>query len=100
MIDNRDNWKNKDTARLFEAILSLKKTSEAESFFRDLMTTQEIQTFSERFKVAELLVKGVSYRDIYEQTKVSTATVTRINEWLERGMGGYKLVISRLNTKK
>jgi TrpR-related protein YerC/YecD len=98
MLDQRDSWKNEDTTRLFRAILSLKSQGEAEAFFRDLMTEQEIQTFEERFKVAELLTQGVSYRDIYKRTKVSTATVTRINQWLERGMGGYKLAITRLNS--
>lgn len=97
-VDNRDNWKNEDTDRLFRAVLELKNEIEAEAFFRDLMTPQEIETFAERFKVAELLTKGVSYREIYRQTKVSTATITRINQWLERGMGGYKLAISRLNS--
>ncbi|KKT30620.1 MAG: TrpR like protein, YerC/YecD [Candidatus Collierbacteria bacterium GW2011_GWC2_44_18] len=97
-VDYRENWKNEDTDRLFRAVLSLKNEIEAEAFFRDLMTEQEIQTFAERLKVAELLVEKVSYREIYKRTKVSTATITRINQWLERGMGGYKLAISRLNS--
>lgn len=97
-MDDRNYWKNEDTDRLFRAVLSLKNETEAEMFFRDLMTTQEIQTFADRFKVAELLTKRVSYREIYKQTKVSTATVTRINQWLERGLGGYKLAILRLNS--
>ncbi len=100
MTKETENWKNKDTKVLFEAILSLKSVSEAEVFFRDLMTPQEIETFSERFKVAVLLTKGVAYREIYEKTGVSTATITRVNQWLERGMGGYKLAISRLKLNK
>ena len=96
MTKGSDSWKNKDTKVLFEAVLSLKTIKEAEAFFRDLMTVQEIETFAERFKVAILLTKGVSYREIYEKTGVSTATVTRVNQWLERGEGGYKLAISRL----
>lgn len=96
MIKETESWKNKDTKLLFEAVLSLKSAKEVEAFFRDLMTVQEIETFAERFKVAVLLTKGVSYREIYEKTGVSTATVTRVNQWLERGMGGYKLVLERL----
>ena len=96
MSKETETWKNNDTKLLFEAVLSLKSTKEAEVFFRDLMTVQEIETFAERFKVAVLLTKGVSYREIYEKTGVSTATVTRVNQWLERGEGGYKLVIKRL----
>ncbi len=96
MSKETESWKNKDTKLLFEAVLSLKSAKEVEAFFRDLMTVQEIETFAERFKVAVLLTKGVSYREIYEKTGVSTATVTRVNQWLERGMGGYKLVLERL----
>lgn len=96
MKNGTESWKNRDTKLLFEAVLGLESVSEAEAFFRDLMTPQEIETFAERFKVAVMLSKGVSYRDIYEKTGVSTATVTRVNQWLERGMGGYKLAISKL----
>lgn len=96
MKTESESWKNKDTKLLFEAVLSLKTVEEAGAFFRDLMTPQEIETFAERFKVAILLSKGVPYREIYEKTGVSTATVTRVNQWLERGMGGYKLVLSKL----
>lgn len=98
MTDDRDYWKNEDSSQLFRAILGLKNENEAEAFFRDLMTPQEIETFADRLKVAELLTRDVSYREIYKQTKVSTATITRINQWLECGMGGYKLAISRLNS--
>lgn len=96
MKNEIEKWKNKDTRLLFEAVLSLKTVGEAGAFFRDLMTPQEIETFAERLKVAVMLSKGVSYREIYEKTGVSTATVTRVNQWLERGMGGYKLVLERL----
>ncbi len=99
-MDKTNDWKNRDTKLLFEAILSLKSVSEMESFFRDLMTPQEIETFSERFKVAVMLTKGVPYREIYDKTGVSTATITRVNQWLERGLGGYKMAILRLKINK
>lgn len=88
--------KNSDV--LFKAILSLKNTKECEKFFRDLLTLSELQAMTERFTVARLLSKGdKSYRQINEETKVSSATITRIAQWLENGMGGYKLVLSRLH---
>lgn len=96
MKNETEKWKTKDAKLLFEAVLRLKSTDEIGSFFRDLMTPQEIETFAERFKVAVMLSKGVSYREVYEKTGVSTATVTRVNQWLERGMGGYKLAIAKL----
>ena len=99
-MDDRQNWKNKDTDNLFEAILNLYSIEECESLFRDLMTVPEIETFSQRFKVALLLSEGMSYRQISKEIGVSTTTVTRINDWLERGCNGYKLAISRLNSKE
>jgi len=99
MLDDRSYWKNKKTNKLFEAILNLKSVNEAERFFRDLMTIQEIQTFSERFDVARLLKKGLSYRKIAKRTGVSTTTISRVNQWLNKGMNGYKLVLERLGKK-
>lgn len=98
-MDDRKIWKTKDTDKLFEAILSLKSIDECERFFRDLMTLQEIETFAGRFKAARLLEQGVSYRDVYAQTGVSTATVTRVSQWLNNGMDGYKLALSRVKSK-
>jgi len=99
IMDDRNIWKTEDTDKLFKAILSLKSLDECERFFRDLMTLQEIETFAGRFKAARLIDRGVSYRDVYAQTGVSTATVSRVAQWLNNGMGGYKTVIKRLESK-
>lgn len=99
-MDNRKDWKNEDTDKLFESILSLYSVDECERFFRDLMTVPEIEAFAQRLKVALLLSRGMSYRQISKETGASTTTVTRINDWLERGCDGYKLAISRLNSKE
>lgn len=99
-MDDRKDWKTKYTDRLFEAIISLYSVDEMERFFRDLMTVPEIETFAQRFQVAELLSQGMSYRQISKETGASTTTVTRINDWLQRGCDGYKLAISRLSGKE
>ena len=39
---------------------------------------------------------GLSYREIADQTGVSTATITRINQWLQHGTGGYRQALDRL----
>jgi TrpR-related protein YerC/YecD len=96
MKTNTKKWNNKQTRKLFEAVLLLETPEEVASFFRDLMTWQEIKAFGERFQVAKLLKKGMSYREIAKETGVSTTTITRVNEWLENGMGGYELILDRL----
>ena len=85
------------TKKLFSAFLKLKDEKEVANFCRDLMTESEIEEFAGRFDVALKLAKGNSQRKTAKETGVSIATVTRVNQWLKRGMDGYKIVISRLN---
>lgn len=89
---------NKQTDNLFGAILSLKTTREAEAFFRDLCTIDEITEMSERWEIVQLLQKNWTYRKIAEKLKVSTTTVSRVAMWLNNGMGGYQLILKRLKT--
>jgi TrpR-related protein YerC/YecD len=85
---------------LFKAILKLKDLDECSRFFMDLCTPAEIQAMTDRWRVARLLSKGIPYREIYEKTGVSTATVTRVARSLMRGENGYQILIDREGTKK
>lgn len=87
----------KKTDDLFKAVLSLENTKEAEAFFRDLCTIDEIKTMSERWEIAKLVNKGLPYRKIAGKLNVSTTTISRVALWLNNGEGGYKLVLDRLN---
>jgi len=95
MTDN-DDWRNEDTAALFDAILTLETREEAAAFFRDLCTRRELEEMRQRWAVARLLTTHLPYREISEETGVSTATITRINQWLQHGAGGYRLMLDRL----
>jgi len=88
---------NNKTDNLFLAILSLKSVKEAKCFFRDLCTVDEIQEMSDRWEIAQLLNDKLSYRDIASKLKTSTTTVSRVAQWFNNGMDGYKLVLNRLN---
>ncbi len=81
---------------LYKAILELKGVDECGRFFRDLLTVEEIQEAARRWQVAKMLAKGVSFLEIVDQTKMSSATISRINYWLHHGAGGYKLLLKRL----
>jgi TrpR-related protein YerC/YecD len=89
------SWVNEDIKSLLKAILKLRNTSESEKFFRDLLTVQELKTFSMRWKAAQMLEKGTTYEEIEKQTGMSSTTIARINRWLEYGEGGYKLLLKR-----
>jgi len=88
---------NKKTDSLFKAILSLNSVEEAERFFRDLCTIDEIKDMSERWEIAQQVNKGVPYRKIADKLNVSTTTVSRVAFWLYNGEDGYKLALNRLN---
>ena len=81
---------------LVDAILTLQTRDEAAAFFRDLCTRRELEEMCSRWAVVRLLDEGGrSYREIHDLTGVSTATITRINQWLQHGTGGYRLLLDR-----
>ncbi len=86
---------NKKTDSLFEAILSLNSVKEAEAFFRDLCTVEEIEDMTDRWQIVKLINKGKPYRKIAQRLKTSTTTVARVASWLRGGKGGYRLVLDR-----
>lgn len=94
-IANED-WTGPDHDALFEAVVVLESRDEARAFLRDLCTRRELEEMTARWAVARLLQEGLSYREISETTGVSTTTVTRINDWLHHGTGGYRTILDRL----
>ena len=95
-----DGWRTNETAALFDAVLALRTEDEAAAFFRDLCTLRELIDLSHRWAVVRLLDQGHPYRQIAEETGASTATITRINQWLQYGAGGYRLVLDRLRKRR
>jgi TrpR-related protein YerC/YecD len=90
-----DDWRTSETRALFEAILVLDDLDEAAAFFRDLCTRRELEEMSHRWTVARLLDQGLPYREIAEETGASTATISRINQWLQHGTGGYRRMLDK-----
>ncbi|MBD3329482.1 transposase [Candidatus Dojkabacteria bacterium] len=93
----QQKWLNKNSKDLFRALALIENPEVMAKFCRDLMTEPELEALSGRWQVAQLLSKGFPQREVSQKTKVSIATVTRVNQWLERGMGGYKKVLDLLN---
>lgn len=85
---------------LFRGILTLENVDECYTFFSDLLTVQELATFSQRLQVAGLLAQGNTYEAIEKQVSVSSSTITRINTELHYGAGGYQMVLERLARQK
>jgi len=93
------NITTNDKNELYKAILALKNEDECNRFLRDLLTEQEVNEFTNRWKVARMLDQKVQYEKIAKNTGMSSTTIARISKWLNNGMGGYKLILKRLGTK-
>jgi TrpR-related protein YerC/YecD len=92
---DRDGWRTADTDALFRAVLRLETVDEAAQFFRDLCTLGELHDLANRWAVVRLLDQGLHYGEIAQRTGASTATITRIAQWLRHGEGGYRLMLER-----
>ena len=90
----------KDIDELYSAILSVKDLREAKSFFRDLLTEGEIREFAERWKVAGMIAGKIPYTSIIDETGLSSRTVARVARWVNKGTGGYKLVLKRKGIRR
>lgn len=89
------NVNNKALKEVYEAILKLQSVDECKKFFRDLCTISELGSMAERFAVAKMVQQKMPYREISKKTGSSTATITRVAQWLHHGKGGYKLILER-----
>ena len=89
-----------DLQDLFEAVLGLSTKADCEKFFSDLCTPGELLALADRWKVARLLDQGMPYREIYEKTGVSTATITRVARALFLGESGYRKALDHTKTKR
>lgn len=85
---------------LSEALLCLRTTEEVKQFLEDLCTPAEIEAMVDRWRVAQLLEKGYSYRDISDMTEVSVTTIGRVARFMEMGAGGYRLALDRLQGRQ
>jgi TrpR-related protein YerC/YecD len=96
----KSKFENKSIDDLFQAIVTLENEDECYRFFEDLCTIKEIQDMAQRLEVAKLLKEKVSYQEITEKTKASSATISRVSKSLIYGADGYKIVLERLKSKK
>jgi len=80
---------------LAAAIRTLRTNDEVTRFLRDLCTRAELEALAHRWQTARLLDQGVPYLEIAERVPTSTATVTRVAQWVNHGTGGYRIALGR-----
>jgi TrpR-related protein YerC/YecD len=91
---------NKQLRALVKAVLALDNAKEAQTFFEDLCTPQELEDLCLRWKIVDELKQGFTYREIHDRTQASLTTISRIAKSLNYGSGGYEKIYARLYEKK
>ena len=77
---------------LYELISTIKNGNDCKEFFEDLCTYKEINAMAQRLHAAKLLMEGVTYEEIIEETGISSATLSRVSKCVKRGNGYKKLL--------
>ncbi|MBA2460990.1 MAG: hypothetical protein H0V45_04360 [Actinobacteria bacterium] len=85
---------------LADAVIALRTRDEARRFLRDLCTLPELQALAHRWQTVQLLEQNVPYLEIAQRVPTSTATVTRVAQWLRHGTGGYRIALDRTKRKR
>jgi TrpR-related protein YerC/YecD len=85
---------------LADAVTSLRTRDEAQRFLRDLCTLPELEALAHRWQTVRLLEEGRPYVEIAERVPTSTATVTRVAQWLRHGTGGYRIALERVGRRR
>ncbi len=97
---DQDWARSRDARSLSDAIVTLDDRNTAQRFLRDLCTERELEEMVARWAVVRGLAQGTSYRALHDATGVSTATITRINDWVRNGTGGYGEALERLGIEQ
>ena len=81
---------------LVAALRTLRTEGELTAFLRDLCTRAELEALAHRWQTARLVDEGIPYLEIAERVPTSTATVTRVAQWVRHGAGGYRIALERV----
>ena len=88
--------RHQDEELFFEAVLSLQTQEDCKRFFEDICTIKELQSITQRFRVACLLDAGSNYLEVSDATGASSATISRVNRCLQYGAEGYQTILPRM----
>jgi len=94
----------KNLLLLARALSALESPDEIIAFLRELCTSQETRSISQRLGIAELLMQGIPQRMIGGMLcngdaarRPSTATISRVSDVVKNGNGHLCRVIARAN---
>lgn len=87
------DWRTPSVEQLADALVSIDDRDAMLAFLRDVCSFNELSTLAQRLEVARLVDQGVPYAEVARRLGASTATVTRVAQWLRHGEGGYRAVL-------
>ena len=90
--------KTQSLKALYGAIVAIENESEAKAFLEDLLSAKELESLSSRVASAQLFMQGKTYKEVMEETTVSSATLARVNKCVKQGKG-YSKILTRMAKK-
>ena len=86
-------WRTPAVEQLADALLAIENRETMLAFLRDVCSFSELSSLAQRLEVARMVDAGLPYAEIARRLGASTATVTRVAQWLRHGEGGYRSVL-------
>lgn len=73
-----DAWFEKEIDKMLVEISKTKSKKEVEKIFDRILTPREINDMARRLEIWRLLERGISYREIQDRMRVSSAIVSKV----------------------
>lgn len=85
---------------LWWLLAKLNQDSDIRNFLNCLLTKTEKIMLAKRLAIAFLVNRGYNYRDISDVLKVSTTTVCKIKEIMDKSESNYEIFLKRLEKRE
>lgn len=80
---------------MYESILRLENVDQCRRFFQDLCSVTELAALEQRYTVAKMLYQGKVYTEIGNETRASSATISRVNRMLNYGENAIREIFDK-----
>jgi len=94
------NENKKELESLSAALLKLRNESEISAFLKDILTRKELNSVILRWQIAKMLHEEKLYHEIERETGASSATISKVSEFLKYGHDGYQISLDRMKKQK
>lgn len=85
--------------QFYELILSIKSKEDCKNLFDDLCTIKELEQMAQRVHAAKLLMEGMTYNQVIDETDISSATLSRVSRCVRYGKGYVTVMKTDVNSK-